>query len=1430
MSQREFTNPLTMMSMYNSFSYPFKSESHLHETSLITIYNALTGAKVSVPISIFQNIESLKQYIAETFKIEIENIFLLTPFGIKLKFNMVIHNETNEIYAFDRKFFSPNIVNQNQNQLKVIVKNLINIGFDNDIITMIKPRDNPLISLNMGSWAENLENQISKGGGNLNSSDLDFDNLRLLLNCLKRNSGWASALLSDFKNSLLKRSDEEESEAMNNILKSMNVLIQYVTLLFNSFKRDYEDINKSFKILSNNPLLNNWQNKFKDLEKLTFSFKNRKNNNQIESIKLSEMLNFNEIENNVKNANVLINEINSNLVNFKNSIEEINLQLDKLMVIYENMKSDFLNGKSFSNSTSRNIQCKEFFTLLEESINKLSLDSKSIPSFDELITTVNFNSTLISDKALKKIQHLLYFYKDQIYKKIPNISLLANNLYDLLINESSSIEILQETILSSFFVAIVKIQLCIRQFTKELNKIALKPLSDLKFNVSQISTIVELPLIFGSWTIAILDNLKYGLSIEHIAKKVNEILEMLDYLEKGKRKKWYQEFLNNLQDKVDILDLQNDELKSKFVEGFYRDHEIISSKYTQMILPAQNSFNGTDISKRQVSNEGKRSSFDATYFQPFNKIIQNFRQKDQRYRSDSLTKDHPPFLTTDVTNQSNNEIPKNDTSHVKLFLISLTESVTLKDIYNYIGELEKYGFSQTISEQLKVYLGKIGIDEVDITFKKFQPKFNEEIIIRKGDMDGFGTYDGTDELFMNTLGNFIKGFEVDGFKINLINVQEEKNIGIDNDDDVQIEMNLKEKSYISRIHKLENLLHENRYDQFQNRWLKPSSSDKKTDFVSHEDLNENILMNSHVSLGQEIQLPPSHISQKFAHLSAENEKLIVENKRLHQLDEVKEAQLLMKKLSEKQEEIDILKKKNFDLQDELRDSKNTNNDLNVQLKKVQEVSDKRLKLTTKMHTEIEELKSINRDLIENMSHKEEELKMENKINQKEKNEFKLQVEDLTDYLSVLENTNETLIDTIKEGNFIFKQIDKIVNFFADKIQSMSIEMTHNLATTCLILETMGLIMIKENGNGNGRDVSSDNKISKLGNSKEDVNQFAVKRMKGLRNKKKELLVCDSEKINILASIGDSKFLSNGNGNSGTVKDNTILEVVSNEIVENSKERQLWLSSIVGSLNMEDVKSTDYLSLLKDLPKKESIRQNIDELLKSNEEIVKIFNNNQELLNSWMENLDTEILEKKFQEFKAFTSFDKVMIISSIHNRFDDVESLARKLTKEKLQLKNEIKVLKSQMKSRLVLRNFCVGDLVLFLKTLVPHNLTNRSSLSAIGSDASYSLENSETSVIGIESFGECSNGAKENARASKQPWAVFNVASPNYYLKNSTGDDHINLENRDWFVGRITNIEEFIVDISNFNNVHENPFKLGVDTKWYFVEAIEEKVSIFNK
>lgn len=179
----------------------------------------------------------------------------------------------------------------------------------------------------------------------------------------------------------------------------------------------------------------------------------------------------------------------------------------------------------------------------------------------------------------------------------------------------------------------------------------------------------------------------------------------------------------------------------------------------------------------------------------------------------------------------------------------------------------------------------------------------------------------------------------------------------------------------------------------------------------------------------------------------------------------------------------------------------------------------------------------------------------------------------------------------------------------------------------------------------------------------------------------------------------------------------------------------------------------------------------------------------------------------FEEVRKL--YDNKLYETAVIRRFKDIETLAKKLTKENKKKRGQ---LESYQNERLTLKNFQVGDLALFLPTR-EHNSPTESSVSSLNSSFS-SVDLSTPLPFDTVTMHPSSAGKDRISKKSKsRPWAAFTAfdESTRYFLK----DENNMIKGKDWFVGKILTMEKFIAEDTN-----SNPYKLPNGVSWFQVTA----------
>lgn len=213
----------------------------------LTVYNAHSGQQAKIPKPVrFLTLQKLKIHLQESFTDDIigsiDNIFLLTPFGIKLDFAMI--NEMSELYLYDRRLFQ-----------KPAEKQLISRYLKQDDSrseTLVKPEKFLFLSVN-----RNLHQSYT---------------IKELLESLKNYEKWTVYLQTSLRQmgekiDVLKRQ-------INAIFKALNVIFLFSSNFVGSAEKSFRSEFNYVKLIAMKSLNKSWKSHFTSLEEFpTFRFK-----------------------------------------------------------------------------------------------------------------------------------------------------------------------------------------------------------------------------------------------------------------------------------------------------------------------------------------------------------------------------------------------------------------------------------------------------------------------------------------------------------------------------------------------------------------------------------------------------------------------------------------------------------------------------------------------------------------------------------------------------------------------------------------------------------------------------------------------------------------------------------------------------------------------------------------------------------------------------------------------------------------------------------------------------------------------------------------------------------------------------------------------------------------------------------------------------
>lgn len=1247
-------NPLSMMSSVIQRDCQANSTTlDPNSPSTLSIYDAIRGTKILVSSYQFTSMNLLKSYISSSLNIKVHDLFLLTPFGIKLKFSMLVHEEVNRIFVYDRRFFNPALLDRDlSSQLILTFKDELTA---NNVINLIKPMKSPLMDARIPVIARELTSKIRSGNSEsakISSTKLNMANLRLFLSSLKRNVGWASALVSDFGSIPFDEDYTERNKEVQNIMESLNVLIQYINLTFKDMEKSFNHLIDSFISLHSNTMQDSWKVEYDKLNKVSFG-----------TVRLGDLIDENKLTKNAQQSKILVEEINVLLKNTRAAIETKIIQPKKdLVKEYEYMQLKYakdVNDKPSDHAESYN----EKLDQLKITASHIMDAGKNFPTFEELISTTSHNSPELSPVASKRIRTLIQIYQKQISNEIPTMSSLADSLYNVQLNRYSLVKKLQRRLLDNTLAMLINLQISLFQVNKTLTESIGEKVDQFRECELQLSSVTDIPLIFGMWIIANLSNKKHKKCLTKLAHKSGEVLDKLIFAEIKSRESWFTKFSEDVGvDECNKIGI-DESSKKWFLNG-----NLVAFKVTAETKPPR----GQIKSRRRFSTGSNGSN---GYLSTLNQILQKINGRPSRVKESEQVSDEQEGSS---------------------FSDKVLSQIEFQQVFNYIQQLDSVGVKSEIVNQLWKFVDDVGLDRKGVQGKEGVDK---DVVVGTESFDYLGSFDARDKVYLKFLKKFLRNFEIEG-----ITVDVRKYEGKPSEKGKEQELIA---GYENRIRKLENLLHERAFKQFNEQW-------------AHEPVSVQFSESGNLSDGQAVEFniqhvaspPPSTNEAKLQSLQAENKKLREQLNELTGQSDVSVLEQLKQKNRELQLELEM-NQKELDIRD--KQLGKAEFDLKVVVADKMTVLNERQQADNKikdLQKGMDDLKSMNDDLVENLSQKEKEFNRESRVNQQELNELRLKVEELEENGGLENEFSSQVVNAIAV-------LEKDADLLTKRIYD-------DLTTFCLMLEAIGLLIVRK---GN-----------------DDPFEINIKRVKGLRAKKRKLLTMGQKPC-----MGEDK---------SDPMEATIFEVVSTDILSESEKSIHWL------------------------PERSDEDEKLDsETINSSDEAVKPVST----LKKFVEAFNSNNAQQKFENFKGYSFLDNRLVIEKAFRRFNDVETLARRLQKEKGQQKVEIDTLQVQISQRLAIRDFKVGDLVLFLKTM--------------------------NTMIGDKD--KVKSGASQ-----KQPWAIFNIGSPNHYLNNIINDGGLDIESRDWFIGRIEKLQTRKVTDGNYDNTKENPFKLSVGFTWHLVDA----------
>lgn len=1275
--------------------------------SYLTLYNAHNGDSVKIPKPIrFHSLNGLKSFIHESFTdyiiSDIENIFLLTSFGMKVKFNII--NELNDIYVFDKRLFSgardETIINAYVNQNEGGYKE------------MIKPTPSSLVKL-------------------------EKTNIKQMTSSLKVNDGWSKALFQD----CLGVVDQMKAyvKQINTIFKCLNIIFQFGSNFINGIEKSFNNYLNYIKLLNLKTLHRSWNGYYNNLRKFpSFQLKNGTGN-----IKISDHLNTSELEKSSsfvsKTLPLVINKFNEMSASI-NSVNDDKVNVDKLI-------------ESLRNESIENF--KDYDTGSEDIIKDVSRLSQLIShDIDKLSTNVSISLDWVYRIHKDEISPKIFDKATGLYKILQNLYLFKNKIVDESLSIFGKIANLQ--------MRMVNIKNDLRILTNaddnnniaNENEISIHVINNIKSAEDYLSLTIDLPLLFGFMLIEKRRQFEWHeFYSKGIVNNVSEQLSVIIDHEKIFRKLWLKKFGNflsilNSKDENDALrtvlpsidvTLVNGNAESNSTFGIINNIQVERddiSTYINALEEYSNAGTTSSPSSKKFSELMKKN------FQDLIKCTNNMKRVTKMVSS-----------LSSFTSPVANEIKNND----KLL-------ANLKDENNdkhaegggHMSELGEVDYDINLVKGLKIRIRKLE----NLLHQQQYKDLSNWPVTRSNGANATSTSE-TDGKFSLILDLNQKTSTSSNSKIDPTNLLQRRQtlplkLGHEKPTTSQQSNHLDVSTTIDKH--LDNIRLKKENNELTNENLKLSNTNRTNEKLI-EALNKQISNLKTVNDDQN-----KHHEEKLRKRDAENQQTITRLETELQAfkpQNNKEVVDLKDKLSLRDAEI-------LDLRKDITRLHDVNEGFTEEVTKLNE------KIAT-LQSDINDVNAMKKDLLSNMASKETDTINHRISLEEEIKKLHSKIEELTeDYENLMDLTQS------KHNNLdiMVNYLNNMIIHLLSSIKCLVEQQFETFIEFCFILESMGLLLIKEHNNN------------------KNLDEYKITRVKGLKSKRNDKIVPTSANGNVLdetpivSTMGNmptSKVVDDINKIIGWVDDIQSFKNISTKSSEDGDEKSCSANT-AGSVSS---------SVIDDLPE-EITNLSVEETNKFNRqslELVKLFRDIFKSSNGSISKFEDFINTIRFKENICInqnqddSGVSNKFFLGAITKRFKDVEGFAKKLTKENKSKAHELSQLIGKLNCKISMNSFEMDDLVLFLPTRI---------------DRAEEID---------ENF---------------QPWAAFNIGAPHYFLRvqknegNKTGITH-SIKDKEWMVGRVTYIEEHTVTDANFNDKDANPFHLSTGVVWYVVDAKEE-------
>lgn len=1229
--------------------------------------NAHSGATVVENRHFVASLDELKRIVSKQFAIALQQVFIVLPSGSKLKHLEQLDDGVDELFVFDRRYFTIEAdVPAEGDKYKPEANH-----------QFVEPTQSPLMDIDL---------RMIDG-----RQDANGDKVRQLIGLLTTNLGWCAAIQSD--SNLINKSTLNLAAKIDILLRSFKVASlyfeKYCTHMDGSFRSSLD----SFHGLKTHSLVDNWEFQYSEVLKRIPQITN-------ESLTLADLLSYDELTQ-----------------NSESSVSTI-ATLDDLFQATEQF--------SISSTDLRKAVSAQFRSLEIDTTHQLSVSAELSQDLDQLnalsskvqfeikdLLSLNLNSHLNSNETnITTILDCLKLHKSSytttIYKS-------SKKLYDYYFTLENLYTNLQKHI-SVYLKSLSKSQYEMVQLKDSLKAINLSIIK-LQNHEAFLAQTIDLPVLYGLFIIEQIRRSDWLAKMKSIASITNENFAQLRDREIKTRSKWISDFgiilelfktANNDDttngfnidkfieyENIEYFDINitntgdsSDSTVQQFDKKHFKKYLDILKKLninSEIISILEKNFNELSAKMAKVKLFENDNSIDLikgykSRIKNLENLLYNEQVKNSSFNStpnsNNVGNGWPSTLLTDLSRspsptqlskskqeniQLSNELSKYKSSieilkneiHLKEeeFKKQLKSFENIKDENR--NEINKLNLK--ISNNFKY---KFELEELTILQKNEIKLKNGEILKLSEQIDDLNKDLGKNSLELNKKERSLRDLTDE-----LVNLKDEFGKNMSLIESKNKEITLINEKYREISQKLE----------ASNEEIKRLNGELKEFKALEEDIKKLKAENAKLLESKDLEIKELKQELKsMEQVKLENEKLPILTDKINELNleiedlkeknSIKQENLLLKRqdseINELSQQVEQLKLDNFEIKKSKEFFKDKNSELNSKLKEneaeitalkeelenskeeaqnsleLKKLNIENEKELIKLRTDYNFIKLMKEDLLENMSNRENEFANEKEMTQKEIESLKVRIESFEKSSGELNEVNVKLASMV--ANLILA-----LNSVLIKVCKMNKLLFKNYEMFCVTLKSIGLLPIKLQSNSN------------------PAEQVSIIRVKGL------------------------KKLPPGN----KLELNNKEEFANSEIVTDIE------NDVIGTMNWVDLIDSELVLSVKD----DSCFQNFQHI--------------EMIYNKVLEAMDFDNIEVRFDKFvEQVTNLDE-QYAASVGKRFKEVENLAKRTIKDNKKLKSsEILSFSGSASAtgsatagdtgdKISIKDFKVGDLVLFLPT-----------------------------------------------------------------------------------------------------------------------------------